>query len=468
MRPRFGTPRNPERRTYGPAVGRVSALCGMPLMPWQQHVADVACELDSAGRFAHSLVVLIAQRQSGKSELLFPVNVHRALIRDWSGVYHTAQSGFDARDRWLNWAERLESSRLARLMSGPARRANGGESIRFRNHGAIRPFAPQPAALHGRTTDLVGIDEGWAFTPERGRELEVAIVPTQATRPGAQVWIISAAGSAASQWLRSYVDRGRDGDPTLCYFEYSIPDDVDPLDVPEVCKWHPAVGHTIDAGTVHAASGILSASDFARSYGCRWTIGVERVIPPDVWAGVLTSRPLDDGPLALGVDVAADRSAAAIAGCVGRTVELIDHRDGTSWVLPRLTQLIADHRPVAVVIDHTGASGSIADGYDRIRSRSSRSSETIMELAKFTARDYANACASLLDGMRDKTVLIRRHPKLDAAADAAASRPVGDAGFGWARRTSMGDISPLVAGTLALWGADHAPKRKPRPALMAG
>lgn len=460
MLPRFGTPRDPSRRTYGPAIGRLSAIGGLPLMPWQQHVVDVAGEVDSDGRYVHPLVVVIAQRQSGKSELAFPLTGHRALSIPWAGVYFTAQSGYDARDRWLTWAERFESSRLARLMNGPARRANGGEAIRFRNHGSVRPFSPQPAALHGRTTDLVMIDEGWAFTPERGRELEVAIVPTQATRPGAQVWIVSAAGSAASTWLRTYVDRGRDGDPSLAYFEYSIPDEADPLDIDEVCRWHPAVGHTISRETVAAAASILSVSDFARSYGCRWTIGVERVIPPDVWVAALTDRRLDAGRPALGVDVAADRSAAAIAACVGSTVELIDHRPGVAWVLPRLAQLVKDHKPVSVVIDRVGASGSIADTYDR--------NKPAVPLATFSARDYANGCASLLDGLRDHAILIRRHPALDAAADAAASRPVGDAGFGWARRTSLGDISPLVAATLALWGAAHAPKSKPRPQLVTG
>lgn len=462
MRPRFGTARDPARRSRGATVARLAHSLGMPLMPWQRHVADVALEVDSDGRYVHPLVVVIAQRQSGKTQLLLPVAVHRALTIDWAGVYHTAQSGFDARDRWLSWAERLESIPfMYRQMTGPAKRGAGREAIRFRNHGQVRPFAPQPAALHGRSTDLVAIDEAWAFAPERGRELEVAIVPTQATRPGAQVWIVSAAGSATSTWLRSYVDRGRDGDPTLCYFEYSIPDEVDPLDVEAVCRWHPAVGHTITPAAVRAAAGVLSAADFARSYGCRWTIGVERVIPADVWAAAVTDRRLELGRPALGVDVSADRSHAAIAGCVGRTVELIDHRPGVSWVIPRLRQLVADHRPVNVVIDRVGAPGSLADGWDRIR-------PAPQPLAAFTARDYANACASLLDGLRDRTVLIRRHPALDAAADAAASRPVGDAGFGWARRTSMGDISPLVAATLALWGAGHAPVAMPRPQLIAG
>jgi hypothetical protein len=31
---RFATPRDPGRRTMGPAVGRIATALGMPLMPW--------------------------------------------------------------------------------------------------------------------------------------------------------------------------------------------------------------------------------------------------------------------------------------------------------------------------------------------------------------------------------------------------------------------------------------------------
>ena len=39
-------------------------------MPWQRQVADVALELDDAGRFAYPLVVITVPRQSGKTTLL--------------------------------------------------------------------------------------------------------------------------------------------------------------------------------------------------------------------------------------------------------------------------------------------------------------------------------------------------------------------------------------------------------------
>jgi hypothetical protein len=43
-------------------------------------------------------------------------------------------------------------------------------------------------------------------------------------------------------------------------------------------------------------------------------------------------------------------------------------------------------------------------------------------------------------------------PALNVALSVARKRPIGDGGFGWSRKDSESDITPLVASTLALWG----------------
>jgi hypothetical protein len=52
FRPGSPPPAIRDRRTVGPKVGLVARALGMPLMPWQQYVADVGGEVDDAGRFA--------------------------------------------------------------------------------------------------------------------------------------------------------------------------------------------------------------------------------------------------------------------------------------------------------------------------------------------------------------------------------------------------------------------------------
>ena len=52
----------------------------------------------------------------------------------------------------------------------------------------------------------------------------------------------------------------------------------------------------------------------------------------------------------------------------------------------------------------------------------------------------------------ERTIAIRRHAKLDAAAAGAGKRTVGDA-WAWTRKNAAADICPLVAVTLGLWAA---------------
>src|SRR4029077_5033192 len=127
-----------------------------------------------------------------------------------------------------------------------AKYTNGTERLIFPHGSTLRPFPPTKDALHSMQSDLVIVDEAWKFDDVRGAELMQAIGPTQATRPGAQVVIVSTAGTADSTWLRTFVDRGRAGDPALTYLEWSIGDDVDPMDLDAVAAAHPAIGRTID------------------------------------------------------------------------------------------------------------------------------------------------------------------------------------------------------------------------------
>jgi hypothetical protein len=73
-----------------------------------------------------------------------------------------------------------------------------------------------------------------------------AIGPTRATRTGAQVVIVSTAGTADSTWLRTFADRGRAGDPRRLLPGWSLPDDAEPMDLDAVAPAHPAIGRTID------------------------------------------------------------------------------------------------------------------------------------------------------------------------------------------------------------------------------
>src|ERR1043165_8905339 len=57
--PRYATPRNPARATWGARLAEVAAAYGKPLLPWQRVLADVALELDDDGHLAFREVVVV-------------------------------------------------------------------------------------------------------------------------------------------------------------------------------------------------------------------------------------------------------------------------------------------------------------------------------------------------------------------------------------------------------------------------
>ncbi len=76
-------------------------------------------------------------------------------------------------------------------------------------------------------------------------------------------------------------------------------------------------------------------------------------------------------------------------------------------------------------------------------------------------QDYAQACGSLHDLVLEAGLRHVGQPELDVAVRHARKKPSADA-WVWDRRTPAVDISPLVAVTLAVWGAQQKPRRPGR------
>lgn len=436
----------------------MAAAIGRPFMPWQNYVADVALEVLPSGLFAYKTVGVSVPRQSGKTTLDGATMSHRALVIPAGRCWFTMQSAKDAVD-WLT----NEFWPLLGALGGEVqlRRMAGSEHIKWRRSGGlIRPFPPTEAGLHSKTSDLVVVDECWKFDLAGGHAIDQAIIPTQATRPNAQTWKVSTAGTAASTWWLGTTERGRaaieaDRDTGVCYFEWSCPDGMDPTDPDAWPLYHPAYGRTIGPEAMRSALDELGPDGFARAYGNLWVMTVERVIPASAWAaaGEAPAELPAPGTLALGFDAAVDRSDAAIvaawrddAGVAH--LEVTDYGPGVGWVPARLAELVDRWRPVRVSFDEAGPAIDIADAARRAE----------LELEGLKAREYAAACAGLLEAIvgDPPRVRYRPHPALEQAAGNAGRRALGDA-WAWGRRQSAGSIAALTAGTVALWAYDHAP-----------
>jgi len=457
---------------------------GVELLPWQRHVARVAGEIDPAtGVHAYSTVVVSVGRRAGKSMLTFAELVTRAMGRR-RRAWYTAQSRADAALTFRDeWAPMVSTSPLAGAIR--PRLANGSEAFTIPRLGSsVRVFAPTPTALHGQAGDLIMFDEAWAHTAERGAELTIAARPLMATRPGAQQWVLSAAGDVDSTWWTDWLDTGRaaaaaDTGTGVAHFEWTADDpeaDVD-LDNPDV--WvgaHPAVRTAANpTGTITldwlAAEHALDRHAFYRTYlNITDRAGVTTSpLDPMTWAdrSELAAWDRGAGVLTAGVDCSPDQASTSIvvAGVLPASsssteqaydrlvVELVDHRPGTGWVAARIVELTDTWGLARVAIDRAGPAGALW---------------TELQIAGVpvidpTLRDVAAAAAQFVEAVRTDRLRHRPAAELDAAVAGARRRPVGDGSWTFSRVGSATDVAPLVAATLAR--AVHPAVGTPAPAV---
>ena len=440
------------------AVREVAAMLGTPLMPWQAQVARVATERLDDGRWRYPVVIVTVPRQSGKTTLMRSVLVQRTLMREQLAFY-TAQTGKDARARWVDLVKAAEESPLMGHLC-TVRRAAGDSGLMWPNGSRITPFAPTPKSLHGYTPPLVMIDEAFAFDAAAGNALEGAIRPAQITIRDRQWWIVSTAGTAESTWLRRWVDLGRqavqDGNPDsgICYVEYSAPDGADVYD-PEVWRsFHPALGLTVSQAALEADAASTPRGEWERAYANRWTQSTDTILPLDDWDDLAAGDlPSPTGTIGLAYDVAEDRSESALYAAwitdddtaVLRTVRA---EAGIDWLAEAAVETYhalggADRVVMAATED--GPSRQVTDALRRDHT----------DVLGIVPRDYATACGSLLWRANNGLVTHDRSPALRASITVAQTRPMGDGSYGFSRRGSTGSIAALVAATVAVRAAEH-------------
>lgn len=471
--PKFATERDLSRPTLGDRQGRFAEIwLGRALMPWQQLVADVGGELvqNEAGVWvpAHKVVVVTVQRQAGKSHLSMAQLGERAFSRPGFKAWYTAQTGQDARDQFLKFADDVvEGQPLAKIVR--TMRGRGEEMMRFPNRSFIRSHPPTEEKLHGKQSDRNDIDEAWAFTEERGKALLQAIAPTQATRwmpqagepiAGAQTWIWSAGGTAGSTWLADLVARGRAGDPSICYFEWGVPDDLDINDLEAVARHHPAYGITINAEALESMRAQLTDdAEFARAAGNRWTEVIGGAIPWDSWLQQRWTEAIpDDVPVGYGAARAADGTQVAIAAAADvdgtPVVEILDVLP-TAWNAAEHVAGWSTDGPVAVAPD--GPSATLADALAQRRR---------LQLLTVSNRDYSAACADVVDALEPRAIRYRPSDELDAAVKVAGMRSLSDGGWLWARRSASAPIATIEAATLAVYALRHRRPSVGRPRIL--
>ena len=429
----------------------LAAAYGTHLDPWQVDVLEAGCGVRSDGMWAARTVGLNVSRQNGKSVILVVRALAGALLFGEKTIICSAHEQKTSRVLFRNLVSYFESFNDLRRRVQSVGSALGREEIRLKDGTVLFFPARTRSTLRGWSIDCYLADEAQLLTDQQWESAK----PAMAARPNAAVWMFGTAPQLATDAevfgrLRAAAQAGTESE--LAWVEYGAEPGAD-LDDRE--QWRIANPGRVTAEAIEAERRELSPGGFARERLNIWpTERGPQVFDPDWWQTLAGTGPPDGiAPTAIAVDAGPDRTLAiAAAWRRGERVhvELLaaDYCDDPLSALQFLIDLAK--RRIPVVVDGASAAASLVPALQAAR----------VKVTVTGMRDMGRACGSFLDDVGAGRISHAGQPQLNDAVIGARKRPLGDAGlFGWDRRDGSVFISPLVAVTLARFGAVQARQR---------
>lgn len=468
------TPRLHVAPTYVSSSGvdaiEVAEVAGLHLDPWQKLVLTDALGETPEGRWAAYRVGLEVARQNGKGGVLEARELAGLFAFGERLIIHSAHEQATATEHFNRLLALIDGVPEFRSRMLKPSRGKGQEAIKLRDGSRIFFKTRTGGGGRGFTGDLVVFDEAMMLAAA----FMAALVPTMAARSmegDPQLWF---AGSAVDQqksehgleFARVRAD-ALAGAERLAYFGWSAPfespDTIPPAALADPDHWaqaNPGMGIRISPEYIADELGALGAREFAveRLGVGDWPRPDEdepTVIDLAAWTALVDDASELGGVPSFAFAVTPDRSRGAIAAAGRRGDglahgELGEHRAGTGWMVDRLAELATAHPKATFKCNGTDAATSLLPEL----------AERRVKVDLVGPKEYAQACGLFFDKVEQQGLRHLGSPELEAAIKGATRRPLGDA-WAWSRKSGV-DISPLVAFTIALWGAES--RKPPRPA----
>lgn len=442
---------------------------GLELDDWQAYALERILKTSGkAKRWAASEAGVVVPRQNGKGGILEALelsSLYSKLVRIPLTIHsaHQFDTSLEAFHRLVHLIEDTPAmfAQVATNKRGEPKitYSHGDEGIEMRDGRRIRFRTRTKGGGRGFSCGRLILDEAMVLA-----EMAFgALLPTLSAQPDPQVIYT---GSAVDQLVHEHGvvlarlrKRALDGGPNLVYLEWAADAEIDELDrvIDDRAEWHkanPAMGIRIGEGFIETERAAMDS----RTFGVE-RLGVADWPPVDAhdksvldlatWLALADPGSQLLEPVVLAFDVTPDRSRATISAAGRRPdgnfhVETADARPGTGWLPARLHELAVRWAPEAIVCDGASPASAILKPLEAFG----------IEPELLSAREYGEACGLFFDLVAQGHLRHLGSPELQAAVRNASKRPLGEA-WAWSRRLSAGDISPLVAATIALWRA-HA------------
>lgn len=448
---------------------RVVAKCsemGVVFDSWQHGVGAIALGKRASGKYAATVggVVLSIPRQVGKTFLVGMIIIALCVLHPGFKVLWTAHRTRTSSMTFASMQGMVKKKKIWPHVRA-IRTANGEQEIHFTN-GSVIMFGAREQGF-GRGFDQVDaevFDEAQILT---AKALEDMVPAANASKQeaGALLFFMGTPprptdpGEEFSN-RRSKAMSGKSKD--MVYVELSADPDADPDDMAQVAKANPSFPHRTPVESIERMRENLTDDDSFKREG----LGIwdaedsSRVIDEDSWNRVADPASMAIDRLSLAIDVPPNRAIASVALAGQRAdgrwhVELDDSRKGVDWVIPWVVSRASKNRLHAVVVDEM--SGLVEKRRDR---HYLIGTDVLVTLAAAEGRDMAIACAKYYDGVIDQSVMHTDQPQVNVALSLARKRPLAG-GWAWNRKDAASDITPIVAETLALWGAQNDNVQRP-------
>lgn len=448
--------------TLGDLAGDFAAAYGLAPDDWQRLVLEDWLS-ESRGKWAHLTCGLAVPRQNGKNALLEIRELFGAVGRG-EKILHTAhevktaQKHFRRLKHFFGQKADDPGAKYPELnaLVQQVRNVNGQEAIFLTNGGSIEVVARSKNSGRGFTVDVLVLDEA----QELGDDALEALMPTTSAAPlGNPQWIYTGTPPGpfadGEVFTRTRADALSEKPYRIAWAEWSVDTNADLDNRDSWFLTNPGLASgRLQLEVIEGERGRYSPDGFARERLGWWkTDGMgEGPFPDGAWTKgrVSDSAIAPTSPRVFGLDVSWDRSTSYIVGAGLREdgsahVEMAQQASGTHWVVPWLTdpKRAARHGGKVTVVAQ-GRGGPVASLLDELRA------SDLVNLIEWQGSDLGAASGAFYDAVVGERLFHPPWPALDLAAATARTKPLGD-GWGWDRRRSPNDASPLVAATGAVW-----------------
>lgn len=440
VRPAFRSVPPPASSAGGEAI-ELAASAGLFLDPWQQDAVRDLLGEDHRGFWAATTGGLVCPRQNGKGSVIEALELAWLFLFGVELIFHSAHLFSTSSDAFRRIRGLIQNTPdLDRqVLRYPA--SHGQEGIELRSGQRLNFVTRSKSGGRGFPAPVVVLDEAFNLS----EQAMSALVPTMSAQDNPFLLLTSSAPieDPCSDELRRFMRRSRAGDvPRRCYIEYAAERDADYET--QLRQANPGYGIRLNDDVIAEEQELLTPDAFRVE-----RLGIvdleasaaETVIPLDAWTACQVLDPARSDRVAYSIDASPDGGSASIAASDGLTALVLDHNVGTAWVAKAMAAHLA-HKRGTVFLDPRSPAGALLVDL----------SEEGVVCEDVSPQQHAQACGGLLSAVNDRKFQHTGQPILDTAVRNATRRPYGDA-WAWSRRLSSVDISPLVAVTLARWGA---------------